>query len=57
MQQERPFQFEIRDIDAHPDWRAAYNDQVPLLMAGDRAVCRYFLDMQGLRDWLAEHDR
>lgn len=49
MQQQIPFELEIRDVDARPEWRAAYNDQVPLLLAGDAVICRYFLDPERLR--------
>lgn len=57
LQQEQPFEFELCDVDARPDWRAAYDRQVPLLMAGDRAISRYFLDVQALWGWLAEDER
>lgn len=49
LQQEIPFAVEIRDVDARPDWRAAYNDQVPLLLAGDEEIARYFLDLERLK--------
>lgn len=46
------FEFEIRDVDACPEWRAAYNDLVPLLLAGDQELSRYFLDPEGLERYL-----
>lgn len=49
MQSETPFEVEIRDVDARPEWRTAYNDQVPLLLAGDAEIARYFLDPERLR--------
>ena len=53
MQLERPFALEIRDVDARPEWRAAFNDRVPLLLAGDEEIARYFLDPQALREHLS----
>ncbi len=52
LQQDQPFEVEIRDVDARPEWRAAYNDQVPLLLAGDREIARYFLDPASLKRYL-----
>lgn len=52
LQLEIPFAVEIRDVDAHPEWRAAYNDQVPLLLAGDEEIARYFLDLERLTRYL-----
>jgi hypothetical protein len=52
--QELPFEVEIRDVDTRPEWRAAYNDQVPLLLAGAEEISRYFLDVQALCAYLAE---
>lgn len=49
VQSDTPFEFEIRDVDARTEWRAAYNDQVPLLLAGDAEISRYFLDVERLR--------
>ena len=46
------FDLEIRDVDACPEWRAAYNDLVPLLLAGDQELSRYFLDPEGLERYL-----
>lgn len=52
LQAETPFKVEIRDVDARPEWRAAYNDLVPLLLGGDTEICRYFLDPERLRRYL-----
>ncbi|MFN2308767.1 MAG: glutaredoxin family protein [Gammaproteobacteria bacterium] len=57
LQHEIPFEVEIREVDARPEWRAAYNDQVPLLLAGDAVIARYFPDVQTLRARLAEARR
>ncbi|HWS02370.1 MAG TPA: glutaredoxin family protein [Gammaproteobacteria bacterium] len=52
LQQEQPFDVEIRDVDTRPEWRAAFNDLVPLLLAGSEEICRYFLDPERLRRYL-----
>lgn len=57
VQQERPFDCEVRDVDAQPVWRAAYHAQVPLLLADEREISRYFLDVQALRAWLGKRAR
>ncbi|MFZ5621300.1 MAG: glutaredoxin family protein [Pseudomonadota bacterium] len=54
LQTETPFEVDIRDVDARPEWRAAYNDLVPLLLAGEREIARYFFDLRALQDHLAE---
>lgn len=54
LQLEQPFEVEIRDVDARPEWRAAYNDQVPLLLAGAEEISRYFLDLRRLRRYLGD---
>jgi sirohydrochlorin ferrochelatase len=56
LQQDHPqayaFSVEIRDVDTRPEWRAAYNDLVPLLLAGSEEISRYFLDLERLRRYL-----
>ncbi len=54
-QQELVFELIIRDVDGNPDWVAAYNDKVPLLLSQDLSVeiCRHFLDPQVLQAYLA----
>ena len=52
LQAETSFAVEIRDVDARPEWRAAYNDLVPLLLAGSEEISRYFLDLERLRRYL-----
>ncbi|MCX7896599.1 MAG: glutaredoxin family protein [Rhodocyclaceae bacterium] len=53
------FALEMRDVDADPEWRARFGAKVPVLMAGEREVCHYFLDLgrlcEALRDGEA-HD-
>lgn len=52
LQQQIPFDVEIRDVDARPEWRAAYNDRVPLLLGGDEEIARYYLDSERLKRYL-----
>jgi len=33
-----------QDVDTREDWRAAYGDYVPVLVADDTEVCRFKLD-------------
>ncbi len=54
LQSELVFQLDVREVDSNPHWRLAYNDLVPLLYAGDREVCRYFLDLAGLKEALEQ---
>ncbi len=53
VQAETPFDVELRDVDASPEWLAAYHDQVPLLLADSAEISRYFLDPERLRRYLA----
>ena len=46
------FEMDLRDVDIHSDWMAAYGDKVPVLFAGSTEVCRYFLDLKSLRIWI-----
>ena len=57
LQPELRFDIEIRDVDARPEWRAAYNDQGPVLLAGGVEISRYFLDVQALCAYLTEPSR
>jgi hypothetical protein len=52
LQAEAPFDIEIRDVDARPEWRTAFNGLVPLLLAGSEEISRYFLDVERLRGHL-----
>lgn len=51
---ELDFEVIVRDVDDHPEWTAEYGDKVPLLLAQDGEVCRYFLDPQALRSHLGQ---
>jgi len=43
------FSFVVIDIDETSELREQYNDAVPLLLAGDREICRHFLDLKSLQ--------
>jgi len=47
-----PFDLEVIDIDRDPVLLEKYNTLVPVLMAGNRILCNYFLDLKGLSDYL-----
>ena len=49
LQGEYRFSFKVHDVDQSPDWADAYGEKVPLLMAADVEVCRYFLDLQAFK--------
>ena len=46
------FELEIRDVDSNPAWVQAHGDKVPLLLAGEQEISRYFLDLEQLRRYL-----
>ena len=48
LQLEYTFDCVTLDVDARPDWAEAMGDKVPLLIAGETEICRYFLDLQAL---------
>ena len=39
-------------VDQSLDWADAYGEKVPLLMAADVEVCRYFLDLQAFKTYV-----
>ncbi len=43
------FSFVVIDIDETLDLRQQYNDAVPLLLSGNREICRHFLDLKSLQ--------
>ncbi len=43
------FQVTVVDIDNDPQLRAQYNEAVPVLVLGDREVCRHFFDLDALK--------
>lgn len=48
------FEYEVLDVDEDPALRARYHALVPVLAAGEREICHYFLDEQALRYYLGQ---
>jgi glutaredoxin len=48
------FEYEVLDVDEDPALRTRYDHLVPVLAAGEREICHYFLDEQALRHYLAQ---
>lgn len=45
---------EWRDVDEHPDWRATYGDQVPVLMLGGQTICALQPDLGRITQYFGE---
>ncbi len=54
LQSARGFRLEVVDIDAHPPLEHRYGELVPVLLAGERQICHYFLDPAALDAALAD---
>ena len=52
LQDEYRFSLKVHDVDQSSDWAYAYGEKVPLLMAADVEVCRYFLDLRALKTYV-----
>ena len=39
------FDIEVIDVDRHPQLEEKWGDKVPVLLDGDRELCRYYLDV------------
>ncbi len=48
-------QVTLVDIDRDASLRQRFDDQVPVLAAGDDILCRHFLDEQRVRAYLSVH--
>jgi len=46
------FDIEVVDVDADPALEAKYDELVPVLEADGRELCRYFLDVPKVREYL-----
>jgi hypothetical protein len=46
------FNFDIVDVDAHPELEDRYGDLVPVLLDGEVEICHYFLDQAKLVAYL-----
>jgi hypothetical protein len=52
------FAFTVNEIDitGNPGLEARYGWDIPVLLAGDREICRHYLDGQALQTWLSERE-
>ena len=48
------FHIEEIDVDSDPALEARFDEWVPVLMAGERELCHYFLDAPAVRAYLTE---
>lgn len=53
LRREHDFTVSVRDIDACPDKRDAYDRLVPVLTLDDEEICHYFLDEVKVREVLS----
>ena len=44
MQARHDFEFEVLDVDRHPELEEKWGDKVPVVLDGHIEVCRYHLD-------------
>lgn len=54
LQGELPFELETVDVDSDPALEERFGELVPVLVAGERRLCHYFLDVPAVRAYLAE---
>lgn len=54
LQCELGFAVEAVDVDADPGLEERFGELVPVLMAGERELCHYFLDVPAVRAYFAE---
>lgn len=47
------FDVDVLDVDADPALEARYNELVPVLEADGHELCRYFLDVAKVREYLS----
>lgn len=46
------FDLDVYDVDEDEELEARYNELVPVLLAGDREICHWFLDEEKLVRYL-----
>lgn len=54
LREEFGFTLDTVDVDTDPELEARLGELVPVLMAGQRELCHYFLDQHAVRAYLAE---
>ena len=47
------FEFEVIDVDRSPQLEEEWGDKVPVLLDGERELCRYYLDIEAVDARLA----
>ena len=52
--EETGLSFDVIYIDDDSDLEALYSTLVPVLKAGDREICHYFLDVKALQQYISE---
>jgi len=53
MQARHDFDFEVVDVDRHPELEEKWGDKVPVVLDGQIEVCRYHLDIDAVDARLA----
>ena len=48
------FSIELIDVDENEDLEHQFGERVPVLLAGGRELCHYFLDTEAVRAYLTE---
>lgn len=51
-QDEYGFGLDVLDVDDNPVLEGKYNELVPVLLAGDKEICHWYLDKKKLRQVL-----
>lgn len=54
LQRELGFRIESVDVDEFPEFEERLGELVPVLMAGERELCHYYLDESAVRAYLSE---
>ncbi len=49
------FRVHTLDVDTRPEWQVEYGLRVPVVLAGEREICEYFLDFGRLEHILDQH--
>ncbi len=54
LQAEFAFELVVLDVDADPQLEAAYDELVPVLLAGETELCHWHLDLVKVRAYLTD---
>lgn len=52
LREEFGFELRVLDVDEHPELEQRYGELVPVLMAEEKELCHYFLDVSVVRAYL-----